>query len=223
MSRSRRVLLAGASGLVGRHALAALLRDTSIGELRLLSRADLQHVPADPRVRMCVTEFQHLEMHPDWFDVDQVLCALGTTMELAGSQAAFRRVDFDFPLTIGRLARRAGAHHFALVSAAGANPHSSFFYSRVKGELEHALEMQTWPSLTIARPSLLLGERESVRLGESLVAGLGWLAPASWRPVEASSVAAALVRALQADEPGSHILDNHRLRDVGETSSRKND
>ncbi len=213
MTALRRVLLAGGSGLVGHAALAALVADPEVGEIRVLSRRPLETPSTDHRVRPCVTEFTHLDAHADWFEVDQVLCALGTTMRQAGSQAAFRRVDYEYPLAIGRLARAAGAMHYALVSAAGANAHSSVFYNLVKGELEQSLVRQDWRSLTIARPSLLLGTRNEFRLGEIVAKQFGWLTPPAWRPVDAVRVARSLVRALRVDAPGVRILDNRTLRD----------
>ncbi len=212
MTTQRRVLVAGASGLVGRAAVDALLKDPAVTVIRVLSRRTLDDLPRDPRVRPCITEFTHLDAHADWFQVEQVLCALGTTMRQAGSQAAFRRVDYEYPLAIGRLARAAGASHYALVSAAGANAHSSVFYNLVKGELELGLESQTWPSLTIARPSLLLGDRAEFRLGEVVARRFGWLTPSAWKPVEAGQVARTLVRCLREDRPGVRILDNRTLR-----------
>lgn len=212
MNVQRRVLLAGATGLVGRAALDALLADSAVTEVRVLSRRPLDNPPRDPRVHACVTEFTHLDAHADWFDVDQVLCALGTTMRNAGSQAAFRRVDFEYPLILGRLARAACASHYALVSAAGASAHSAVFYNLVKGELELGIELQKWPALTIARPSLLLGDRREFRLGEEVAKRFGWLTPSAWRPVAAKQVAHALVRCLRENAPGVRILDNRTLR-----------
>ncbi len=211
MSVGRRVLLACATGLVGRAALDALLRDPAVDELRVIARRSVADLPADSRLRVRVSEFTHLDAHQDWFDVDQVLCALGTTMAQAGSQAAFRRVDFEYPLVIGRLSREAGASHYALVSAAGSDPHSRVFYCLVKGELEQALSLQDWPSLSIARPSLLIGQRADMRIGEAVASHFGWLAPPAWRPVEAGKVARALVRALRENAPGTRIIDNREL------------
>lgn len=91
-------------------------------------------------------------------DVGEVR-ALGTTLRQAGSQEAFRRVDYSYPLAIAKLARQAGARQFLLVSALGADRHSRAFYNRVKAEVEEAVLSLGYPSLTIARPSLLLGER----------------------------------------------------------------
>jgi len=212
VTTQRRVLLAGASGLVGRAALSALLADPGVGEVVVLTRRALDNLPREPRVQECVTEFTHLDAHAEWFAVDQVLCALGTTMRQAGSQAAFRRVDFEFPLLIGKLACGAGAKHYALVSAAGASIHSSVFYNVVKGELEESLQAQGWPALTIARPSLLLGDRNEFRPAESIARRFGWLAPPAYRPVEAGRVARALVRCLRESPRGVRVLDNRALR-----------
>jgi uncharacterized protein YbjT (DUF2867 family) len=208
-------LVAGATGLVGRECLRLLANDDRLAEVRALVRRPLPPDFARARVRECRADFGRLAGHADWFQVDWVFCALGTTLRAAGSPAGFIRVDYDYPLAIARLAREHGARHFLLVSAMGAHPQSRVFYSRVKGELEQALRGLGFPSLTIARPSMLLGEREEFRLGEEIGKRLARLAPARWRPVHAAQVAAALVRAAHAEAPGVRLLENLQLRAAG--------
>jgi len=209
---TRIALVAGATGLVGQECLRLLARNAGVEEVRALVRRPLPTDLHAPGVRECIIDFDRLDGHPDWFQADWVFCALGTTLRQAGSRDAFRRVDFEYALGVAKAARAAGAKHFLLVSAAGADARSRIFYSRVKGELEEAVGQLGYPSLTIARPSLLLGDRSPPRLGEETGKRLAWLFPPRWRPVRASQVASALVRAAQADEPGVKILDNTALR-----------
>lgn len=112
-----------------------------------------------------------------------------------------------------RLGLTQGAHHYLLVSALGASSQSRVFYNRVKGELEEKLTALRYPSLTMARPSLLLGPRPERRLGEEMAKRLGWLMPPKYRAIEALAVARALVDAARADIPGIHILENRDMRE----------
>lgn len=215
MNSTKKVLLAGASGLVGQHLLRLLSSDSGIAEVRALTRRPLTGLGSAAeagRVQSVVADFERLEEWKPAFAVDAVCCALGTTIRSAGSQQAFRRVDFDYPLQIARLARAQGARHFLLVSAAGADARSRIFYNRVKGELEQALGALGYPSLTIAQPSLLLGDRSEHRAGEEWGKRLAWLIPAPWKPVQAAQVAAGLVQALHNPASGVAVLDNRSLR-----------
>lgn len=205
-------LLAGATGLVGRECLRLLVADAACTEVRVLLRRPLPAAERHPKVRECVVDFERLAEHAEWFAVDEVFCALGTTIKVAGSQAAFRRVDHDYPLQIAQLAQSQGARGLHVVSALGANARSSVFYNRVKGELEDALKALRFASLTIAQPSLLLGERAEFRLGEEVAKRFAWLIPGPWRPVRAAQVAAGLVNAARAARPGVRVLGNVELR-----------
>ncbi|MGH7502690.1 MAG: NAD(P)H-binding protein [Longimicrobiales bacterium] len=210
----RTVLIAGASGLVGRECLHLLARDASVSDVRALVRSTPSPPADSPRVRFVLTDFEHLDRDPDTFTVDQVFCTIGTTLRTAGSQSAFRRVDFEYPLAIAQLALDRGASHFLLVSAIGARADSRIFYNRVKGELEDALRRLPFRALTIARPSFLLGNRSAPRPGEALGRLLGRLAPKRFRSVHARHVAAALVLAAREDRPGVHVLENAALLDT---------
>ena len=211
----RNVLLAGATGLIGSQILSELVRDDDVGEVRLLVRRPLDRALAGPKVREFVADFNALDAHPEWFRVDQVFCALGTTIRRAGSQAAFRRVDFDYPLALARLAHAQGARHFLLISAAGADARSRVFYNRVKGEVEDAVRRVGYAALTIARPSFLLGPRKELRVGEIVMKRLAYLFPAALKPVHTRQVASALVRAARDGKPGVFVLDNVSLRREG--------
>ena len=104
--------------------------------------------------------------------VDVVISVLGTTIKAAGSKERFRAVDHDIPLTAARMAARKGARHFLIVSSIGADTSSRFFYLRVKGELEDALRSLGFRSVTIVRPSILLGDRAETRFGEEVAAAV---------------------------------------------------
>jgi uncharacterized protein YbjT (DUF2867 family) len=207
----RSVLLAGATGLVGGEILRQLTEDDGVGEIRVLARRPLEGV-VPKKAEVIVTDFEVLEASVDWFRVEQVFCALGTTIRKAGSEDAFRRVDLELPRTIATLSRAEGARHFLFVSAIGADPRSRIFYSRVKGELEAAVSKLGFPAVTIARPSVLVGPRNERRMGELLLKRAGFLLPPKWKPVGAGQVAAGLVRAAREDAPGVHVLDNIALR-----------
>jgi uncharacterized protein YbjT (DUF2867 family) len=207
-------IVAGATGLVGRELVRQLAADHTWREVRALVRRPLPQELALPVVVSIQVDYTRLDPPPLWAAADHVFCALGTTMRQAGSTAAFRQVDFEYPVTLARAALSRGTRHFLLVSAVGAERASRFFYNRVKGEVEAAIAALGFRSVTIARPSLLLGPRMERRWGEQLGRIVGVLAPSSWRPVEAARVARALVQAAKQDAPGIHILENRDLRRV---------
>lgn len=204
------VALLGATGLVGRHCLDLLASDRAFERVEVIARRKFAEATA-PRIEAHIVDVEHLEERPDLFRVDEVICALGTTIKTAGSKARFRDVDYGIPLTAAKLALKEGARHFLLVSALGADAHSRIFYNRVKGELEDALRTLGFRSVTIVRPSLLLGEREEFRLGEEIAKRLAWIVPGKYRPIHARAVAAALVRCAKEDVPGLQILESDEI------------
>lgn len=205
-------VVAGATGLVGRALVAAMAADPAWREVRALVRRELPPELAAPTVAAVPVDYARLDPPPPWAAADHVFCALGTTMRQAGSEAAFRRVDFEYAVALARAAVASGCRHFLLVSSVDASPTSRFFYTRVKGEVEAAIGALGFRSVTIARPSLLLGVRTEVRWGERVGKLLGVFAPARWRPVTAERVACALVEAAKRDQPGVQILENRELR-----------
>lgn len=200
-SPARTALLAGATGLVGRELLQGLLADDGIAAVHVLGRRPLPLT--HPKLTVHVVDFAALPALPR---ADEVYLALGTTIKVAGSQAAFRAVDHDANLAVARAARAAGATRLGLVSAMGADARSGIFYSRVKGELEEALAGLGYEALVIARPSMLAGNRGSLgqpeRGGEKLALHvsrwLGPLIPRNYRSIQAKDVAGALLREVPA-------------------------
>jgi uncharacterized protein YbjT (DUF2867 family) len=197
MPIQRTALVAGASGLVGREILRGLLAHETVGTVHSLGRREL--ALSDPRLTQHRVDFRALPALPK---VDEVYLALGTTIKVAGSQEAFRAVDFEANLAVARAARAAGATRLGLVSAMGADAKSRLFYNRVKGEVEEALAGLGYECLVIARPSFLAGDRGSLgqpeRGGEKLALRMSqWLRPiipAKLRSIAAADVAAALLR-----------------------------
>jgi len=218
----RHAVVAGATGLVGHALVRRLLDEPAYGTVTLLVRrsAEIEH----PKLRERKVDFDALEQAGIEFGGADVFCALGTTIKKAGSQEAFRRVDYAYPLSLARSAKSQGARQLLIVTSLGANSSSRAFYTRVKGELEEALRALGLPALHLFRPSLLLGERAEFRLGERLMsAALEPLSPLfsigslrKYRPVRAESVARAMVRAALRDESGVRVHENDSIPNEAE-------
>ena len=217
----RSVAIIGATGLVGRECVRQFAAHGAFARVVALVRRALPDELRLPRVEAHVVDFDRLDASAARFAVTHVLSALGTTIRQAGSQERFRAVDFGYALSAARLGRERGAHHFLLVSALGASAASRVFYNRVKGELEDAVRGLGYRSLTIVRPSLLLGPREELRPGEVIGRVLGVLAPSRYRPVQARDVARALLEAAVRDEPGIRVIESQEIRRIAETAASR--
>ena len=220
----RTVLVAGASGLVGRAILQGLLADDTVAAVHSLGRRQLalQHGKLTQHVVAFTALFSTgssaaLSALPR---VDEAFVALGTTIKVAGSQQAFRAIDFDAVIAIASAAKAAGATRLGVVSAMGANALSGVFYNRVKGEMENALASLGFTGLVIARPSFLAGNREALgqpaRSGEKLALAVSrWLAPLipdNYKSIDGTAVARALLRAVPSSR-GMQVLESGAMRD----------
>jgi uncharacterized protein YbjT (DUF2867 family) len=214
------IVLLGATGLVGGECLKLLLADAVFGPVRVLVRRPLPSGMASPKLEVHVTDLERLDQQPELLAADHLVCALGTTIRQAGSQERFRQVDYGIPLAAARTAVGRGARHFLLVSSLGASARSRVFYSRVKGELEEAVLGLGFRSVTIVRPSLLLGDRSEFRLGEALFTRLAFLPLGKYQPIHARDVAAALVRVAREDAPGTQIIESAQMRAWAASAAR---
>ncbi|MFM5322867.1 NAD(P)H-binding protein [Aeromonas veronii] len=204
-----RILIAGASGLIGRELVQQLPAEH---ELTLLCRK-----PGKEAHHWLPVNFDDLASVTLSRPVDIAFCALGTTRREAGSAEAFRRVDLDYVIAFADLARRHGCQRLIVVSSMGANASSPALYPRTKGEMEQALLAQSWPRLAIVRPAMLLGDRQPPRRSEQIFQTIYPLFRpllvgkfARWRAIEASQVARAMI-ALSKLPAGCEIVENEQL------------
>lgn len=207
-----KLLIAGATGLVGRHVLLRALADERIAQVVAPTRR-----PLAPHARLLnpVIDFSAESLQADWWAVDGVVCTLGTTRAKAGSAAAFRAVDLELQLEVARRARAHGAGCLALTSATGADPRSRFLYMRTKGELEAAVAAMGWPSLTIVRPGFIGGDRDESRPAERLLGplllALGPVLPRGWRISPAPAIARVLLEAAIQAPAGRRVVQAAQL------------
>jgi uncharacterized protein YbjT (DUF2867 family) len=216
------VLIAGATGLVGKELLALLLANAAYREIHSLVRkpSALQHVKLTNHVvdfAKLGTASAHALTLPA---LNEVYICLGTTIKVAGSQEAFRAVDFDAVLAVARAAIARGATKLGVISAMGASSRSGVFYSRVKGEMEEAVGKLGYQSVSIVRPSFLAGDREALRqharpgekIALSAMSLLKPLIPKNYQAVQAHDVATALLRQVRSGRPGTSVLLSGQLQ-----------
>lgn len=215
-------LIAGATGLIGSHALRLLLDSPEVHQVVSVARKSL---PSHPKLNQVVITFGTLDTE-QLPSCDVALCALGTTIKAAGSQKAFKTVDHDYVLAFARAAKRAGVRTFVLVSALGADENSKVFYSRIKGETERDIKDLGFESVVILRPSLLIGERKESRPLEKMAILMAPLyrqflvGPLKqYTPVRANRVAEVMVTLGLQAKTGVFSLQNEEIIDFSEENS----
>jgi uncharacterized protein YbjT (DUF2867 family) len=217
MSEPRRVLLAGATGLIGQCAMQAVREQPSL-HLVALTRREAP-IPRGVRMEMMVADPARWPEAVATIAPEAVICALGTTQRKAGSEEAFRAVDHDLVLALAQAARKADVATFVLISSAGANPLAKTFYLRVKGEVEAALAKHRFRRLDIVRPGLLRGRRDDDFRPLERLAILA--SPLSdlllhgdrrrFRSIDARTVAAAALQFAREKAAGRFVHDNDSI------------
>jgi len=220
MSEARTALVLGATGLVGGLCLEMLLADGAWERVTALGRRPTWRT--HPRLVEVVADFDQLDVQADAFAATDVFCCLGSTIRKAGSQAAFYRVDHDYPVAAAKLASEHGARRFLIVTALGGNPGSRVFYNQVKGEVERDVSALPFEGVAILRPSLILGPRDERRRAEALAqklappaAPLLWGPLRKYRAIRAERVAGAMVRLAREGFRGVRILESDEIERVG--------
>lgn len=216
-------IVAGGSGLIGGHCLRTLLADDRYAQVIALVRMPL--AVHHPKLTQRTVDFDRLEQVSEFLHADDLFCCLGTTIRNAGSQEEFRKVDFHFPLQLARRASSSNVKQFLMVTSLGADPTSSVFYNRVKGEVEQEVVKLPFISIHFFRPSLLLGNRTEFRLGERIGAMmmgiLEFLMVGKWRryrAIKASVVAHGMVHAARLSLPGVHYHESNVIESMIETN-----
>ncbi|MFN6943995.1 MAG: NAD-dependent epimerase/dehydratase family protein [Cytophagaceae bacterium] len=209
-------LIAGSTGLVGTELLNVLDESNQFSKIYALTRRKnsiretekIKALLADPINSM------------DWpSDVDEVFCCLGTTMKKAGSKEAFRKVDFELVVELAKKAKNNGVNSFHVISSMGADKNSFFFYNKVKGEMQEALEKLNFGRLFIYQPSLLLGDRKETRIGEKIgefimkaFSSLLLGSLKKYKAIEARTVAKAMEKIANSKESRAVIFDSGKIR-----------
>lgn len=217
-----RIMLLGATGLTGGKVLQGLLGRDEVSQVVALVRHKLPTL--HDKLDQHEVDFDKLENHAELFDVDVIICCLGTTIKKAGSQEKFRKVDLGYPLKAGELGRSQEVRAFILMSAIGASSSSTIFYNRVKGELEDALKDLNYPYLSIYHPSLLLGDRKEQRTAEALgikampLVNRLLIGPLDkYRGIEAQTVADAMVNeacSLAAEPAAEQVVQTREYDEI---------
>lgn len=207
-------LLAGGTGLIGSQLLSLLLESDRYSTVKVISRRplDVKHY----KLENLVIDFNKLMDYGEHFGAHDVFCCLGTTMKKAGSQEAFRKVDFDYSLEIARLTKAMGARQYMLVSALGANKNSAVYYNRIKGELESFVRSVGFETLHIFRPWLLTGPRKEQRMAEDALKIFynifGFIVPERYKAIDSMKVARAMLHYAASDRKGIHIHESGTLQ-----------
>ncbi|HEY0199871.1 MAG TPA: NAD-dependent dehydratase [Rhodanobacter sp.] len=162
-----KVLILGATGVTGKATLARALGDARIEQVIAPTRRNL--APHPKLLNPVSPSLDLLLPEACAWQVDAMICTMGTTIGKAGSKAAFRHVDYELPIAFAEQAHRNGAEAVALVSSPGASLSIPLFYCRTKGEVERDIKAIGFPSVTIVRPGMIGGEREEFRLAERIV------------------------------------------------------
>lgn len=206
--------IAGSTGLIGNQLLQLLLDDSFYSEVKAISRNPL--TINHPKLKNIVMDVDGLAQHANQLQADDVFCCLGTTIRKAGSKDAFRKIDYEYPLTLAKILKELGAKHYSLITALGADKNTSVFYNRVKGEVEDAISQIDFQSYHVFRPSLLMGPRSETRSGEE--AGkvffklFGFLIPLKYKGIESIKVARAMLHFAKQNQSGKFIHESKELQ-----------
>lgn len=217
--QTKTALVIGSTGLIGSQLVDLLLASEHYEKVLIFVKRDSgkSHL----KLEQHIINFDATETYQHLVKGDDLFCTIGTTIKKAGSQSAFRKVDYEYPIAFSKIAKTNNIKQFLIVSSLGANKDSNNFYLKTKGEMEAELAKANFETTVIVRPSLLLGQRSEFRLGEKIGAsfskGFSFLLFGKlkkYRPIESSTVAKAMHLLAQSTKKGYMIYESDELQNI---------
>lgn len=215
----QKAILIGATGLIGKALIRVLTKDNDYSEVLLIARKKVENLPS--KFKLIQINFDEIEKYKNEITGDVLFSTLGTTLKTAGSKEAQYKIDFNYQFNVAKIASENRVKSLVLLSSAGANSKSSIFYSRMKGELDEAVQKLKFDQVSIIRPSMLVGKREEFRLSEKIftpVMYILYIIPFArkYRPIKDAVVAQAMINAVKENHSAYKIFE---LDDVFKLSS----
>jgi uncharacterized protein YbjT (DUF2867 family) len=207
--QSKTAAIIGATGLIGSSILNQLLKDPHYLRIKAIVRRplDLSH----PKLETVVIDFADVPAYAAAIAGSEVVfCAVGTTQQkVKGDKEAYRKVDYDIPVNAAKHCATHGVEQFLLVSSVGADSKAGNFYLKLKGEVEDAVRAMSIPSVSIFRPSMLLGNRQesrpAERVGQAMMSALSFLIPSKYKAISGEDVAKAMIAQSKEGRAGVNI------------------
>lgn len=219
-------IIVGATGLTGGILLNKLLADDRYDTIKVFGRSSvgMKH----PKLEEHLVDLFELEQHADQFTADEVYCCIGTTKKKTPDEQQYRKIDFGIPTTAANLCKANDISTFLVMSSMGANPDSSIFYSRTKGEMEVEVLAQNIEHTFILRPSLITGNRSEKRSLEKFMVGLMSVvnvllirALKKYRSIKASDIAQAMIH-LANEKPDQSVFDSAEIQILARRENKTN-
>lgn len=216
---TKTAIIVGSTGLTGSQLLKTLLSNDAYGKVISFVRkgSKISH----PKLVQHVVDFDCPESYEELIEGNDMFCCLGTTIKKAGTEASFEKVDLLYPIQFARAAAVKGIKQYSIISVIGANSKSGNFYLRTKGKCEEELRKLPFQSISIFRPSLLLGNRKEFRPGEKLaeygmklfsIFFIGRLR--KYKAISVKKVAYTMFWIAQQNTVGYHIYESDEISDI---------
>ena len=197
-------LIFGSSGLIGSKLFNIIIENNKYELVKLFVRSPIEN--KNSKVKVIQTDFANLEKQKDMITGDDCFFCIGTTHKETPDKNEYRSVEYDIPIKVAQIAKSNSINSFVYVSSMGANPNSSSTYLKNKGQVEEELKKMNFLKLAVIRPSILLGNRKTFRLGERIgifimkslsIFFLGNLK--KYKPIKVENVAKAMLSIVQSN------------------------
>ncbi|EAY30071.1 NAD(P)H-binding protein [Microscilla marina] len=209
-------IVAGATGLVGSELVKLLLQDDDYQQVKIIGRKSIGIDHA--KIEELLVDFDQLDNYQDFFvGATEAFCCLGTTTKKMGKEG-LTKVDFTYCHAFAQLAAKANVAQFLIISSIGASADSRYHYSRVKARIEDAVKKLPFKSIHILRPSLLVGDRNEVRiledLGRVFSAAFNSFIPAKYKSIKVKTVAVFMQKIAKKQLPGQFTYESNHIRKI---------
>jgi len=209
-------ILFGATGMVGNTLLHHLLSDDRYTKIISIGRRKLPLTHT--KLTQHIGDLLDPNTYKDKMTGDHVFICLGTTINKAGTQEKFKKVDVEMPIAIAKTAHQLGIKKIALISSVGANEKSRIFYSRCKGEVENKIQTLNFETFYVFRPSFLVGSRSEFRFAEKIGIGVAKIlkpiTPSNYKPIRDEALAKAMIESLNTAPIGHHIIHYKEIKQL---------